>query len=174
MRKPPRWPALLAQIHDESKASAVRQLMAIRTLGEMKNLAALPVLRPLLDSKTPFVAEYAARAIATIEGKSLAQQPLSVEQRLKDVNLLPSKIDMAGQIAPIGSELPMPFDRILDRMPFTLPQSRKQATIDLANKRLMQIAELLGNIRLDCVTLGWVDSAAEPAGLCGHHRPRAV
>ncbi len=147
--------ALVAKINDNSKASSVRQLMAIRTLGEMKNPDALPLLRPLLNSKTPFVPEYAAHAIAMIEGKPIAITPLPVEKRMQDVNLLPGKIDMAGQVSPVGSVTPMPFDRIIDRMQIPLSEDRKRATIEQGNQRLIQIADLMGNIQVDCVTLGW-------------------
>src|SRR5437764_8476301 len=51
------------------QAAGVRRLMAIRTLGELKKAEALTMLQSLVDSKEPFVADYAKAAIAAIEGK---------------------------------------------------------------------------------------------------------
>ena len=45
------------------------EYVALRTLGELKDNSALPALQKNLDSKEAFVAEYAQRAIAQIEGK---------------------------------------------------------------------------------------------------------
>src|SRR5690349_1598070 len=48
---------------DTSKETAVRRLMAIRTLGELKNADAIPTLKSQLDSKEMFVTAYAQRAL---------------------------------------------------------------------------------------------------------------
>src|SRR6185436_2471792 len=63
---------LIADISAASKKNAVRRLMAIRTLGELKKPEGLAALRPLLNAKQMFVAEYAARSIAQIEGKPVS------------------------------------------------------------------------------------------------------
>src|SRR4051812_1355960 len=57
---------------DTSKASAVRRLMAIRTLGELKSADAVPSLKSQLESKEMFIAAYAQRALNAIEGKPTA------------------------------------------------------------------------------------------------------
>src|SRR5688500_8650147 len=44
-----------------SKASAIRRLMALRSLGEMKSPAAIVVIQPYLQSNEMFVADYARR-----------------------------------------------------------------------------------------------------------------
>ena len=78
---------------DTSKATAVRRLMAIRTLGELKDKSALPALEKLTDSKEMFVADYAKRAIANIEGKPLVIgiPDNSAQMREKDLWMLPAK-----------------------------------------------------------------------------------
>src|ERR1051325_4906437 len=63
---------LIADISAASKVNAIRRLMAIRTLGELKKPESVNALRPLVSAKEMFVSEYAARSIAQIEGKAMA------------------------------------------------------------------------------------------------------
>src|SRR3954451_23334635 len=49
---------LSAQIRTEAKPREIRRLMAIRTLGNLKDAKALPALTALTSSAEPFVAEY--------------------------------------------------------------------------------------------------------------------
>jgi hypothetical protein len=67
---------LLAELKADpkDKATAVRRLMAIRTLGEQKDPNALPALKKLLGSKELFEDEYARRAVAAIEGRNSSPQ----------------------------------------------------------------------------------------------------
>src|SRR5438874_8131953 len=55
---------------DTAKATAVRRLMAIRTLGELKGADAVTSLKAQLDSKEMFVADYSQRALDAIQGKA--------------------------------------------------------------------------------------------------------
>src|SRR5439155_26161916 len=48
--------SLISEINAAVKPATVRRLMAIRTLGERKERRALELLRPLVESKEPFVA----------------------------------------------------------------------------------------------------------------------
>src|SRR3954451_25479863 len=52
----------LRRIELAPSAGAVRRLMAIRTAGELRSPAVLPILREWAGSAEPFVAEYAAAA----------------------------------------------------------------------------------------------------------------
>src|SRR5688500_18760743 len=99
--------ALIQEITADAKPAGVRRLMAIRTLGERKERGALEVLRPLLDSKEPFVAEYAGRAIATIDGKSFTRARPEDSLR-QDLWLLPANTAAVAQYAPRGG-LAVPF-----------------------------------------------------------------
>ena len=85
----------------EGKDVAGRRLMAIRTLGELKNRKALPMLRKLLHSKRPFEVRYTQRAIASIEGKPWvhSQRPGQAELD-KDALYLAHYCDLVFQIAP--------------------------------------------------------------------------
>src|SRR5205085_9006267 len=62
--------SLISEINAATKPARVRRLMAIRTPGERKERRALDLLKPLTDAQEPFVASYARRAVAQIEGKS--------------------------------------------------------------------------------------------------------
>src|ERR1700683_3315782 len=75
---------LIARIDVTSKPSLVRRLMAIRTLGELKQPAALATLKPLLDSKEQFEADYAAAAIAQIERRPNRRPTLALAKRAAD------------------------------------------------------------------------------------------
>jgi hypothetical protein len=155
---------LVTLLHEKANALAVRRLMAIRTLGELRNRDALPVLSPLTHSPTPLVAAYAQAAVAGIEGTSFAAPAVSVEQRLADVNLLPAKIDLIGQLAPPAGAPPMPFDRFVEQLPLTFTDARKQAIIDRAYQRIIGIADVLGDVRVDCVTIGWFTGPVNQPG----------
>src|SRR5688572_2329943 len=61
--------ALLQQIGGDEIQRGVRRLMAIRTLGQLRNPQAVAALKPLLESKQLFVAEYAQNALDAIEGR---------------------------------------------------------------------------------------------------------
>ncbi|MDP6044720.1 MAG: hypothetical protein QGG25_03850, partial [Phycisphaerae bacterium] len=88
---------LIGELYANVQAPAVRRLMAIRTLGELKKLDGLATLTPLLKSKTLFEAEYAAAAIAAIGGKPFKRPGLSTKERMKDVGLLPAGCGVVGQ-----------------------------------------------------------------------------
>ena len=80
-----------------AKAAVVRRLMAIRTLGELKDAQALAVLQPLLKSTALFEAEYAQQAIAAIEGKPFARPRTAAKQMAQDPWLLPADCGIVGR-----------------------------------------------------------------------------
>jgi len=155
---------LTAKIRDVSQAASIRRLMAIRTLGEMKNPAALPLLRPLLKSPAPFVHEYAQAAIARIENRPPAPIGFSQKQRETDVGLMPAKVDMVGQIAPTGAIDVLPIDRIIERLPLGASLAQKGNAIDKATAQIIELADSIGNIRIDCVTFGWFTGPVNQPG----------
>ena len=59
--------------------SDVQRLMAIRSLGELGDSAALPALRPLAEATDPATRAYAERAIARIEGRPAPAPPRDTE-----------------------------------------------------------------------------------------------
>lgn len=132
-------------------AAAVRRLMAIRTLGELKNAKALPVLRTLLKAKETFVADYAGRAIATIEGK--ADPRGAASDAADDVWLLPAGCALVGQIRlPRGGTAPL-AKILADAGPVPGPMTPEQVAEQM-NRVVLAVAERVGNVRLDTITVG--------------------
>src|SRR3954468_13520539 len=68
---------------DTSKAVAVRRLMAIRALGELKTPDAVNSLKAQLENKDMCVADYAQHAIDLIEGKPSAHSSGVPPDRMK-------------------------------------------------------------------------------------------
>jgi ribosomal protein L12E/L44/L45/RPP1/RPP2 len=144
---------LIADISAASKVNAVRRLMAIRTLGELKKPEALAALRPLVEAKEMFVGEYAARAIAQIEGKPLPSVGASAEQKKADLWLLPADCRMVVQIAPAFD--PMPVDALIEKIPAAaMGNPNKDQIKEQITKAVLLVAEMIGDVRVDCITVG--------------------
>jgi hypothetical protein len=146
--------ALAEQIRSEAKALSVRRLMAIRTLGEMKNRDAMPALNKLLESKQMFEADYAKVAVAAIEGKPAPSGAAAPADRMKDVNLLPSRIDMVFQLVPTGGP-PLSLEKMFDKLLANTPGANPQKAMEQVYPPILQLADAVGNVRLDSITLGW-------------------
>ena len=141
------------------KAKAIRRLMAIRTLGELKDPEALPVLRPLLDSKEPFVADFARKAIAAIEGKPFRRTPLARELLHADLCLLPRNCGVVGQMSLIPTPS-KPVDATAALPPFMQAGDMKEKLV----QGLLTAAELVGNVRVDHLTMGVADDVGDDTG----------
>ena len=152
--------SLIQEITADMKPGQIRRLMAIRTLGERKEKSALDVLRPLLDSREPFVAEYAGRALARIEGTPFEwRRP--VEQIRQDLWLLPSGCAAVAQFAPRAG-LAIPFDRAIAGM--HIRPEQKEERLNTLTENLLLLAERVGNMRVDGVTLGVSGDIGERSG----------
>jgi hypothetical protein len=147
-----------------AQAKAVRRLMALRTLGELKRAEALPALRPLLESKDLFVADYARQAIAAIEGKAF-QRPRPAEAALwSDLCLLPARCGIVGQARPPAGG-PVAFDKLLKDAETVLPPIPDPgAALHEWAKVLVTVAERVGNVRLDSATVGVAENIGDRAG----------
>jgi hypothetical protein len=153
------------------KERSVRRLMAIRTLGALGKKDAIPLLQPLMKSREPFMAAYAAEAIATLEGKPALLRPLPPALK-DDIWRLPADCRAVAQVAPKVFS-PEVADSVLTVM--TLPQEldRNDAIAGLTFT-LVQIADRFGNVRFDGITLAASGDLAENAGyfiaiLRGHY-----
>jgi hypothetical protein len=155
--------AILEHLAQSGQARRVRTLMAIRTLGELKDQAALPILRPLLTSKELFVAEYAAAAVAAIEGKSYARPRPTADQRRADLDLLPADLGAVGQLHLGGATGATSLDQWIEQgaAASNLPKDQIAAKI---TQGLIQALEMVGNIRVDGITLGVSDSVGPDGG----------
>ena len=141
---------LIARIEAANRPASVRRLMAVKTLGELKNKTAIPLLEPLLKSDKPFVADYAREAIDKIDGKPVQRhRPANLRQ---DVWLLPDGCRTVGQVlAPSGGSV-----SIRDAMKsFPQPPGSDPAVIAQELTRMLnQTVDTLGNVRLDAVNFG--------------------
>jgi len=144
--------SIIEQINVSAKAAAVRRLMAVRTLGETKAKEALPTLRAMLESRDMFVPEYAGRAIAAIEGKPYRNAKVEDATRKRDLWLLPEDACLVAQDAVIGTE-PVTLDQIAAAVP-ALPGLNKEQVLREVTKNVIEVAEQVGDVRLDAVTGG--------------------
>ena len=146
------------------QAWRVRRLMAIRTLGELKSKKALPALRALLKSKEFFVADYAARAIAAIEGKKHVRPGAPAIAKERDLGLMPPGCGLVGQIALTpGAAGAIDLSKALGAT--TLPGGMsKERALRMVTKMVLEAAEKVGNIRLEMATVGVATDAGEDAG----------
>lgn len=148
---------LIKKLSNKARGRSVRRLMAIRTLGELKDREAVPALRGLLKSKVLFEAEYAARAIAKIEGKPFKRQAVSAREMQSDLWLLPGNCGAVGQatLKPgkviSAKEILKP---LLPAMPAMRPGNNAEKTLAKINKMLITAAERFGNARLSGITIG--------------------
>ncbi|MBM4042200.1 MAG: HEAT repeat domain-containing protein [Planctomycetes bacterium] len=155
---------LLEGLSGGAQANAIRRLMAIRTLGELKKPEALAALRPLLEAKEPFVADYAARAIATIEGRAHERAAASREMLWRDLCLLPANCGIVAQLRMPGGQT-TPFEEALKAIVPVLPgdQDLGKAVGELT-KGISAVAERVGNLRFEGITLGVADNVGNNAG----------
>lgn len=134
--------------------AAVRRLMALRALGELKDAKALPFLRSQLDSGEMFVADYARIAIGSIEGDRVDRA--IPKDELTDVWLLPSNCRAVGQLRPRGTG-PIDADRAAAQLAVRPEQNRAQLVANLSRTAL-NVAEQLGDMRLDTLSVGLSDN----------------
>lgn len=157
---------LMTAISSRAKGDQVRRLMAIRTLGERKETASLPLLKSLLDSKELFVADYAARAIANIEGTPLKAEDHHADFSA-DIDLLPATTGMVAQTTGLGmpgfslETLANYAGRHADKPAATEPND---ANVDGLTRRVLEFAEATGNVRVDGATLALSSGIGQEGG----------
>jgi hypothetical protein len=142
-------------------AASVRRLMAIRTLGERKEAQASAALQSLLDSKEPFVADYAKAALAAIQGRPAGRAAASAEARMADVWLLPSQVDLVAQATPAGK--PLSGGDVLGDVPLP-PGMNKAELLEKMTSDLLPVVEAVGNVRLAALTVGFYANAPNEPG----------
>jgi hypothetical protein len=157
-------PKMQAQLAPTGAAvDPVRRLMAIRTLGELKKKGAIATLQPLLKSKTLFEAEYAAAAIAAIEGKAYKRPGLSAKERMKDVYLLPAGCGVVGQ-ATLPPGKAVDIAKAVQAMGNMGGQAPQEMLPQLTAMFTMAAGHV-GNVRLDSITMGVADDVGKDTGI---------
>lgn len=142
------------RILDDAQADPTAKLMAIRSLGEMKDQAALAKLEPLVASKEPFVGMYARRSIAWIKGADPEPvPPVAAELLARDVALLPPDASMAAQVRTMPGKGPVNWATIIPDFPKDHWQNKAEVLEEL-NSGIYEVVSMVGNIRLDALTFG--------------------
>ncbi|MEX2212895.1 MAG: HEAT repeat domain-containing protein [Phycisphaeraceae bacterium] len=145
---------LIKQLSSGDVDPLVHKLMVIRTLGEMKDAKAVAALKPLLESKEAFVPMYAARAIASIEGKEWSPPAPDMAVYEKDLWMMPKGVKMVAQMtaSPSGAFNWMAALKNVQN-PFGGQQDPK-AMIKEVQSGVMQALGYVGNVRIDGLTFG--------------------
>ncbi len=147
------------------KAKEIRKLMALRALGELKNPQAIPALQALLaSSKDPFVIDYTQAAIAAIAGKTYHRTVATPIQMGADLNTLPPGLGVVAQQRFEGSATGLIDTIMAQNMGAAFPPEAKQQALDQGNKQVIEVAEKLGNIRVDSITVGVSKDIGNNAG----------
>ena len=155
---------LIGQLYANVQGPAVRRLMAIRTLGELKKRDALATLQPLLKSKILFEAEYARAAIAAIEGKEFKRPGLLAKERMKDIWLLPAGCGVVGQVT-IPPGKPIDIAKVIKTMgPMGGGGQKPQDMLPQLTSMIVMAAGQVGNVRIDAVTIGVADDVGNRSG----------
>jgi len=152
--------ALIGQIKMSHKAGGVRALMAIRTLGERKKPEALTGLQALLGSKEPFVAEYAARAIAQIEGRPVPARQIPTDGFKADLAMMPANLGALSQMSGLSGGR-VSIEEALKALP---PGEDAKQAVEQMTAALITAADQMGNVRLDGVTMGVSDDVGDKTG----------
>jgi hypothetical protein len=143
----------IGKILEQPKIGAVRRLMAIRTLGELKKPEAMDTLRGLLTSKAMFEADYARTAIAAITGKPSKRASLAAKVLSNDPWMLPADCGIVAQMTvPQGGGFDI--DKALKDMGPMLGGHDPQQALQQITGMLLEATGRVGNIRIHSVTLG--------------------
>ena len=136
---------------DEGDMQRVRRLVAIRTLGELKDKAAIPALEKLKKSDRPFESELARRAIDQINGKAYQPPKYEKQHREADLAMLPADVGVVGQMTGVSDQAPS-LDEILNKA--TLPPGMDPKMVKAESTRVAAMAiSRIGNVRVDAVTM---------------------
>jgi len=155
---------LISQLYANVQGPAVRRLMAIRTLGELKKRDALTTLQPLLKSKVLFEAEYARAAIAAIEGKEFKRPGLPAKERMKDIWLLPAGCGVVGQ-ATMPPGKPVDIGKAIKMMgQMGGGRQAPQNMLPQLTSMISGVAGHVGNVRIDAVTIGVANDVGNRTG----------
>ena len=140
------------KLNDE-KPQEVRKLLAARALGDLGDEAALPRLQEMAQSKKRFYAEYAKAAIAKIEGEEYTRPSVDAKAMEGDLALLPAGAALVFQ-ARLSAGAPVDLKKAGERLEAaTTIGENASAMIATLTHKLGRYAEIIGNVRLEGVTL---------------------
>ncbi|MGA2230956.1 MAG: HEAT repeat domain-containing protein, partial [Tepidisphaeraceae bacterium] len=131
---------------------AIRRLMAIRALGEMGLPQEAAVLTEVLKSKRQFEADYAAEGLALLNHEHRLRGAAADADCAADVSSFPDDCATILQIrARTGHAMVMdPLAGLFA----TNPPGQQQQVIAQVYQQLIDLAETVGNVRLQAATVG--------------------
>jgi hypothetical protein len=141
---------LITQLRPLITVGAVRRLMALRALGELKDAKAVPFLQSQLSSQEMFVADYARNAIGAIYGQPARH--VIPKAAVDEVWLLPSNCRAVAQLLPRGNG-PIDAEKAAAQIPVQGGPDSEQLIANLS-KTALHVAEKLGDMRLDALNVG--------------------
>ena len=151
---------LIQRLEPSVPRASVRRLMALRTLGELKNPAAVPYLTSQLGSQEMFVSDYARAAIAQIDGEPTTR-PV-VTHPIDAIRMLPSNCAAVMQITPKQTGA-MDLTAAAARLhPAHGPDG--PAVLSNFSNIALSVAEAMGNMRLDTLSVGLSDDLGASQG----------
>ncbi|MEM9347472.1 MAG: hypothetical protein AAGB26_12720 [Planctomycetota bacterium] len=147
----------------DGDATAADRLMAIRALGEIStgedadpadSARALKTLKPFVGSEEPFVDRYAKRSIAWIEGRDPEPYPSLPDAVYdQDLALLPDHMSVVGQLKMRNNVGPVNLAQLIPDIKVDGESVRDQMMQEFL-PGILQGVELIGNARIDLVTVG--------------------
>jgi len=158
---------IVANLGAQTKARDIRQLMAIRTLGEKKSKEAAALLQELSTSTTPFVADYAKRSLAQIEGRDVPQLNLDRKALGGDAWLMPADCGTIAQQS-AGMIRGLTISNLVDAMA-PAPEAADAADEKIklkerATKNVVSLLDRVGNVRIDSVAVGFSSTIDDDHG----------
>ena len=154
---------IINQLTSGNGEFAVRRLMAIRTLGELKDAKATKTLETLLKSERLFEGEYAARAIAEIKGEAAKDTGPGAKALREDVWLLPKGTRTVAQVRVERGER-IKLAEVLAKLPAEMGGEKGEEAGQRLTELVITAAEATGNRRLEAGTLGVSGDVGDESG----------
>lgn len=156
---------MMAVLEDD-KATPTDKLMSIRALGELgkgekvdpaDKVKVVKKLTALVQSKEPFVGQYAKRSIAWIKGEDPESRPLpSADLLASDLALLPAESVVVAQLTVDNGVGPSDLGKIIPDLNVPNAGFDREEMIKEATSGVLQAVQMVGNARIDALSLGVV------------------
>ena len=159
---------IIEKVSAVTEDRAIRQMMALRMLADLKDRQALPAVQAMTRSDNPVLAETARMAAAAIEGKEYAPTRPTAEKLAEDVQLLPPGTGFVGQIRPVEGGLCQASLRDLIEV-YMKAMPDDQVTMDEAMEHVLAnlylpLLRMTGPLRVDGITVGVSQQIGENEG----------
>jgi hypothetical protein len=167
---------IIDDINQRNASRATLQMVALLTIQKHKYTELLPTVRQLADNPNPLVAQYAAKTIATLEGKPFKPAAPSRAMFDEDLALLPADVGTIARVLPPHTN---PTDIF---KPLKALAGLGGGGVDIESKLKEQIVKAalrVGNVRIDSLVLGVADDVSDRKGyavfvLRGYYSPDAM